>query len=227
MADDNVIPPTAPVAPPVTDPAPAPSDTSPPPAGTTLLTQGDTPPPADPAKTPDPKTLETKPTETKPAVVVPEKYEFKPVEGFDLNQGLVDAVSPVFKELGLTQEQASKLVDAYSAFGAKHAKEMEEANEKAFQQEMKDRADAHTAAIKKEWGGEYAANLTLARKGLARLFPGTEGKEMLDATGMGNHPEFLRAFLAVGKMIQEDKPPNGQQPTVRKSNEEVFYPNSH
>jgi hypothetical protein len=221
MADEIVTPPVAPAA---TDPAPAPSDATPP-AATTLLTQGETPP-ADPAAKPA-----TPPAEPpKAAPVVPEKYDFATVklpEGVKLEGAIVDAVSPVFKELGLSQEQAAKLVSTHAEAMHKHAIEAEKAAETAFQKEMSDRATANIAAIKTEWGNDFDANLKIAQRGLARLFPGTEGKSLLDQTGLGNHPEFLKAFLAAGRMFQEDKPPNGTLPSgARKSDAEVFYGSS-
>ncbi len=217
---DDIAQPAAPVAP-AAEPAPAPSDASPAPAKT-LLTQGDDKP-ADPAAPP----TETKPAEDKPAVTTaPEKYDFaalKLPEGIKLESAIVDAVAPVFKELGLSQEQANKLVTAHSEALAKHAAAAEEKAESDFKQHMADRANENIAAVKKQWGNDFDVNLKVAQRGLARLFPGTEGKRLLDETGLGNHPEFLNAFLAAGRSIQEDKPPQTTTPAGRKSNAEVFY----
>ena len=45
------------------------------------------------------------------ASVVPEKYEFKLPEGMTLDSAKMAIVEPLFKELGLSQESAQKLVD--------------------------------------------------------------------------------------------------------------------
>lgn len=213
MAND----PAAPAAPaPGSDPAPAPSGANPPADAKTLLTQGD--PPADPAKPPaDP---------AKPAdPVIPEKYEFKAPEGVTLDAGLVDAITPVLKDLKLTQEQASKLVDTYNEYGKKFTAEAEKKADADFKQWMADQATANTKAVQKEWGADFNANLATAQRGLARVLS-PEGKRLLDETGLGNHPEFLKAFLAVGKMIREDTPPNGASPSGRKSSADVLYPST-
>lgn len=222
MADTPATPtadPAAPVAtPPATgaDPAPAPSDASA--NAKTLLTQGDAPT-ADPAA----KALDAKPAD-KPAdaPVLPEKYTLPVLEGQTEIEGFADALTPVFKELGLTQAQVNKLGEAYNKFGETFGK-TNEAKEKAdFDSFMSDTAKKHTDSIRKDWGADFDANLKVAQRGIAR-FASAEMKALLDETGLGNHPEFLKAFLTIGKMIQEDKPPTDQTPSGRKSNEDVFY----
>lgn len=211
MADDTATPP-APT--PGADQAPAPSGD--PSAASTLLT-GD--PKADPAK--------TEPADPKPAVV-PEKYDFSAVklpEGITLHDGLVKAVEPLFKKYGLTQEAASELIETHSNALAKVEAAAETQRETDFQKWMQDNATANVEAARKEWGHDFDANLKVAQRGLSRVFD-AEGKRLLDETGLGNHPAFLKAFLAVGKMIQEDTPPNGQQPTGRKPSAAVLYPNT-
>jgi len=57
-------------------------------------------------------------TEAKPAV--PEKYDFKAPaawseKGWELDTKLIETATPIFKELGLSQDQAQKLVDFYTA----------------------------------------------------------------------------------------------------------------
>lgn len=219
---DTATPPADPAAtatPPAAgaDPAPAPSDATSA-AAKTLLTQGDTPP-ADPAAKPPGDAA--KPAEPA-AVVLPEKYTLPVAEGGKGIDGLSDALSPVFRELNLTQEQVNKIGEAYNKFGADFTK-ANEAKEKAeFDTWMSDQAKANTDAIRKEWGAEFEGNLKVAQRAIGRFAP-PELKSLLDETGMGNHPAFLKAFLQIGKMIQEDTPPTGQQPSGRKSNEDVFY----
>lgn len=222
MADDTAAPPADPAAKP-TDQAPALSgDQS---TASTLLTQGD--PPADPkaALSADPA---AKPPAEAAKPVVPEKYDFsaaKMPEGIQLNTELVDAVAPIFKEIGLTQEQGTKLVEAHAVAVAKVTAAAEKQAETDFQQYMQDQAKANVATVQKEWGHEYEANLQIAQRGIAR-FCDAEAKRLLDETGLGNHPSFLKAFLAAGKMIQEDTPPPNGQPSGRKSSAEVLYPNT-
>lgn len=162
---------------------------------------------------------EAKPIEAAPAKpVIPEKYEFKAPDGMELNQPLLDAVGPVFKDLGLSQDQASKLFDTYNAA----TQAAEAASEKAFVESMAQRTKEYQATVRKDWGANYEVNLATAQRGLARVMS-NDAKAILDETGLGNHPEFLKAFLAVGKMVSEDTPPVNGAPNGRKSNADVFY----
>lgn len=214
---DAPTPPDVPT-PPGTAPVPPPADASDP--SKTLLTQ-------EPPTAPDPAKVDDKPTEpAKP--VIPDKYDFaalKLPEGIALNEDIVKAVEPLFKKYGLTQEAASELVQAHGEALAKVEAANETKREADFKDWMKTQAEQNVAAIRKEWGHEFDVNLKVAQRGLARVF-GPEGKALLDETGMGSHPEFLKAFLAVGKMIQEDTPPVGGQPNGRKTTTAVLYPNT-
>ena len=64
--------------------------------------------------TPEPK-VEPKADDKPIAPTVPEKYDFKAPEGQSLDAALVERATPIFKELGLTQDAAQKLVDFYNA----------------------------------------------------------------------------------------------------------------
>jgi len=150
--------------------------------------------------------------------VVPEKYDFKAPEGMELNQPLLDAVSPVFKEMGLSQEQAGKLFETYNKVVV-----AEEAKREAdFTDFMKQKVTEYNTTIRKEWGAQYDVNLATAQRGLARVMS-PEAKAILDETGLGSHPEFVKAFYAVGKMVSEDTLPIAGAPGGKKSNAEVFY----
>lgn len=150
------------------------------------------------------------------------KYDFKDVklpEGVQLDAALIEAVSPVLLGMKVSQEDANKLVDAQ----VKHIVAVEKQREADFKQFMADTVKNNQAAIKKEWAGSYDANLATAQKGIGR-FVSPAMKAILDDTGLGSHPEFLKAFHEIGKMVTEDKPPNGQTPPgTRKSTPDVLY----
>lgn len=57
------------------------------------------------------------------------------------------------------------------------------------------------AALVKEWGMEYENRLALARKALETT--GAETAKVLHESGLGNHPAILKAFYALGGMLQE------------------------
>jgi hypothetical protein len=204
---------------PAANPSPTPSGTpaAPSPAADASAALAATPPadPTPPAANPNP---------TPPAApVIPEKYDFKAVklpEGVKLDEPLLKDMEPVFKELGLSQENASKLVEMH----AKTMAALETQKEADFKTWMADQVKQHQATLRKEWGQEFDANLAVAQRGMARV-ASPAMKALLDETGLGNHPEFVKAFLAVGKMVSEDTPPATHTAAVRKSLEDRLYPN--
>jgi hypothetical protein len=177
--------------------------------------------PVEPAKPVEPAAPVAAPV----APVVPEKYDFaalKLPEGVALDAPLLAAVEPVFKELGLTQENASKLVEAH----AKALQAIETKKEADFVKWQADQVKQHQSTLRSEFGLQYDANMATAQRGIAR-FCSPEMKALLDQTGLGNHPEFVKAFLQVGKMVTEDTPPTGGRPTASgKSAAEVLYGNT-
>lgn len=155
---------------------------------------------------------ETKPEakeETKPAGV-PEKYEFKAPEGFELNETTVTEASAVFKELGLTNDQAQKLVD----FQAKLSKTQAEAPYRAYdamregwQNEVKaDKEIGHILPKVKETIGR--ALDTLGDPALVTQF-----KDAMNLTGAGDHPAFVKAFYKFASAVVEGKHVAGGGPS--------------
>lgn len=150
--------------------------------------------------------------------VVPETYAFKDLpDGYALNDQQLAEVSPLFKELGLTQEQADKLV----AFDAKRALAAEQAGLEQRQGlvtgwEKSLREDATFG------GANFDANVGVAQKALAQ-FGTPELSTMLKESGLGSHPEVVRLFHRIGLQLAEGQLHSGSGNNTRKSNEEVFY----
>jgi len=152
-----------------------------------------------------------KPEET-PAV--PEKYEFKLPEGMPVDTESLAAFEPIAKDLKLTQEQAQKLVDLQVA-AATRAQEAQAAQQAQWLTDLK--AD-------KELGG---ANLPLTAKNSAAAverFGDQALKDMLNATGLGNHPAFVRWAAKVGAAMAEGPVfAAGAPSAAKKSAPEVMY----
>lgn len=152
----------------------------------------------EPTTTETPVTTTTEPTTTAPeatAPAVPESYEFAMPEGVQLDKTAADEFSAIAKELKLDQATAQKVADV----GAKMAQRQTEAHTKLV--------ESWTEAVKtdKEIGGDkLAENLGVARKAL-EAFGTPELKDVLNATGFGNHPEVIKAFYKIGKAISEDR----------------------
>ena len=159
---------------------------------------------------------------------VPEKYEFKLPEGQALDTGLLDKVTPVMKELGLTQVQAQKLVDVYAPYikeqSAALVKQSQEESMKVFNQmktEWKDQTN-------KLLGAEPAKELAYAAKFINK-FGSPELRQMFNDTGVGNHPELVKLLVAAGKAISEDAMPRGKTTSEAKEggiDTKTFYSHS-
>lgn len=130
----------------------------------------------------------------------PETYQtFTLKEGLEIDQPAMDKFIPIAKDLNLTQEQAQKLVDLQSELAQQSAA----ADQAAWDSTLT--GWVTNAKADKEIGGA-GFNDAIAHAGKAIATFGTaELKAALDATGVGNHPEFIRVFARIGKAISEDK----------------------
>lgn len=204
-----------------------------------MLSQPETPPSSEKTEPPgageEGKTLlnQDKPKEgdPKPPAGVPEKYEFKVPEGAKLDETLVAAASPVFKELGLTQDAAQKLFDLHSQF----AKQAAEAASKSY---WDMRADWQAKAkalpeIGTELGVGKKVNVTIS-KAIDQLGDPALAKEFkaaMDLTGAGDHPAFIRVFYHLARQLTEGQAVRGNGPVPvtapgagRKSAAQEIYP---
>ena len=127
--------------------------------------------------------------------VVPESYDLKMPEGVQLDSAAAEEFTTIAKELKLDQAAAQKLAD----IGAKMATRQAEAHAQLV--------ETWTEQVKtdKEIGGDKLdENLGVARKAID-TFGSPELKELLNSTGLGNHPEFVKLAFKVGKAISEDR----------------------
>ncbi|EOZ5275764.1 peptidase [Escherichia coli] len=209
--------------------APAPSEPSAPQPGA-----GDNPAPAaDPenpaGEQPKPGTEGENPQGDKPAdgdkpdddkdkkpEGAPEAYEFKAAEGVELDTEALKDFEPVARELNLTNDQAQKLVDAYPKILAG----VQQRQADAWQKQTEGWAEA-VKADKEIGGDKLESNLSAAQRALDQ-FGNPELKEYLNVTGMGNHPELVKAFVKIGKAMSEDGMVSGKD-TGQRSAAEVLY----
>ncbi|EAA1162964.1 peptidase [Salmonella enterica subsp. enterica serovar Heidelberg] len=147
----------------------------------------------------------------------PEKYEFKPAEGQELDTAALEQFEPIARELNLTNEQAQKMVDLY---GTKIMPMVQQQQAEAWQKTTEQWA-ADVKADKEIGGDNLTGNLSAAQRALAQF--GTPGlKEYLEGTGLGNHPELVKAFIKVGKAMSEDGMVTGKE-SGQRSAAEVLY----
>lgn len=130
----------------------------------------------------------------------PEAYEdFKAPEGVELDASVLDEFKGVAKELNLLQDQAQRVVD----LGAKLAQSWAEKSNEAADALIAGWAEA--AKADKEIGGEaFEQNLALAKKATDAFGSDEFKAELLEKYRLGDHPEFIRMMVKVGKAISED-----------------------
>jgi hypothetical protein len=129
----------------------------------------------------------------------PEKYEIKVGEGIEMDQEALEKFTPVFKDLGLSNEGAQKLVDAYVPV-------MQEMAEKTRQKALTDynkMTDEWKQDTMKQLGDSAKESLAVCSKAID-AFGSSKLRELLDETRLGNHPEMVNFMLKVGKTIKED-----------------------
>jgi len=167
---------------------------------------------ADPAKA-ETATEESKAPETYQDFTLPDGNEIAPETLEEFKQAALGAK--------LTQEQAQHLVDMGSKMSAQITQQAWDThNAKVADWQEQAKSD-------KEYGGDKLhENLALASKAMD-AFATPELKQVLDQTGLGNHPELIRAFVRVGRQISEDKLVSGGSMPVGDSRSiaERLYPN--
>ena len=168
---------------PTAAPAPAPADPA-----TAQPADPTAAPPADPTAAPP-----ADPAAAPPADV--EIQDFTLPEGMVLDQDLTGELKVFAKEHGLTQEGAQKVAD----LGVKMLQKQQD----AFAEVRKGWAD--TSRADKEFGGEkFDENLAAANTALGH-FATPEFVKFLNESGLGVHPEMIRAWHRVSKAVSEDK----------------------
>lgn len=139
------------------------------------------------------------------AAKVPEAYELTAPEGLTLDEEAVTFATPIFKELGLSNEDANKLLPAAAQLVQR------------TQDQMNQQYEMQVAATRKEWldsaradpeigGPNWKESLAVGAKALDLLGApkGSPFRDLLNDSGLGNHPEVIRIFAKVGRAIGDD-----------------------
>lgn len=146
-----------------------------------------------------------------PAATAPESYEAWAVpEGQTLDAALIEGANPVFKELGLTQAQGQKLVDLY----VKQQQSAGDANRTAYQAVV----DGWRNATMKdpEMGSKLTEITTTIGRAKDLLSPQerTAFDTALNTSGLGNHPDIVRALWKISQNLAEGTHVNGRGPSI-------------
>lgn len=185
-------------------------------------------------QTPTPTTtMETKPDSTEPKVEAkieakapqadksvlnkdepkgaPDKYEaFKVPDGFVLAPEVATEVGTLFKELGLSQIDAQRLIDFHTAKTAAAA----EAPMKAYTEQRQAWRDA--VAADPEIGSklsEVKSTVSRALDGLGDPKLASDFRAAMDLTGAGDNPAFIKAFYKLAQKVTEGRSVTGSNPS--------------
>lgn len=176
-----------------------------------------------PAQTPAPGQTPP-PAVTPPAPAVPPVLSLKAPDGSLLDAGAVERTTAQVAKLGLSQEHAQEVLEHVHKEVAAY-----QSGREAQAQQLMSRDWIEQVKADPELGGAKYDE-TIRMSSLARQrFMRPEFLKMLNDSGLGNHPENVRAWAAVGRLMAEanlittgDTPP---APPV-KDPLKVLYPNT-
>lgn len=149
---------------------------------------------------------------------VPEKYELKIPEGSNLKTADIEKVSSYAKENKLSNEQAQDLLVKRSEAVGDYVQSQKT--------ELTTRVEAWVGDIKsdKELGGDNYLQSVEQAKRVVDKFATDAFKKTLTDTGLGNHPELVRVFARIGKVMSDDTLVKaGNIGNGKKSAEEIIY----
>lgn len=155
------------------------------------------------ASTEQPAAEETPAEQQQAEEGAPEKYEdFTAPEGRQFDPEFSKAYSEAAKELNLNQDKAQKFLDKLAPVVV--ARQQEQINNLVTQW-------GEQATVDKEYGGEkLQENLGIAKQALDK-FGTPEFKELIQKSGLGNHPEVIRFIYRVGKSFSPDSIVTGRK----------------
>lgn len=150
--------------------------------------------------TPEVKTSEQAPEKkglltTEPKAAVPEKYEFKLDGDAKLSEPMQKGVEGAFREAGLTNEAANKLLNSL----VKSHQESQEAAVASMRETW-----ANEVKTDKELGGDNLNETLKYAKSALKEFGSKELTDLLDASGLSDNKHFIRLLSQIGRKVGGD-----------------------
>lgn len=141
---------------------------------------------------------------------VPEEYaDFTVPEGMALDADLLAEFKPLAKELNLPQGQAQKIVDLGSKMVQKTMEKIITEHEERTAKWLEDaKADPEIGEDVSKWDPKDPSTVanSVALRAFNSIASKNEGlKKMVEETGIGNHPDFIRVFYRIGQNMREDR----------------------
>lgn len=131
----------------------------------------------------------------KPAQAAPEAYEPFDVEGQQFTEAQLEGFAATAKELGLSQENAQKMLAAMVPTARQYL--VDDLKAKSHEWASLSEKDPEIG------GANFKANVGVANQAL-KQFATPEFTALLRGSGLGAHPEVVRVFYRIGKAMQQD-----------------------
>jgi len=118
-------------------------------------------------------------------------------DGYDFgdDEGVLDDFREFAHQTGLSQDQAENILNLFG--------DIQEEEKTQRVKEIEDLALDTKINLQKEWGNKYEGKIDMATRAFAQ-FSSPELKSIMNETGLGNHPEMIRAFSKIGEILGED-----------------------
>lgn len=151
-------------------------------------------------------------TELEPGAVTklptaPESYtDFAVPTGFKLSPETLAEVTPIFKDLNLTQDQAQKLVDAHTAMVKADAKAYSDTRAGWLRELAADKDIGHKLS-------EVKIDIGRALDHLNDPALDAAAREALAFTGAGDHPAIIKMIYKLAALVNEGRPVTGAGPS--------------
>lgn len=133
-------------------------------------------------------------------------------EGFAYNENLANGLKEWAHEAGLSPRQAQTIHDKYVSTIAESQQSAAVERNNAHQETIK--------ALKTEWGSNFDRNTELAYRASLTV-GGDKFVEKMEATGLGNDPDMIRAFAKVGEMLGEDSLQGGGDGSITSAQADI------
>ena len=129
----------------------------------------------------------------------PDKYKLEvKSDTVPLDDGAIKSFAENAHKLGLNNKQAQGILEYYK-------NSMEGSAQQARIDTETAQANAE-AELRKEWGGNYDANIKKAGSvAKANMNPQILDMELKDGTRLGDHPEVIKGFANIANLMSEDK----------------------
>lgn len=129
------------------------------------------------------------------AQAAPEAYEPFDVEGQQFTEAQLEGFAATAKELGLSQENAQKMLAAMVPTARQYL--VDDLKAKSHEWASLSEKDPEIG------GANFKANVGVANQAL-KQFATPEFTALLRGSGLGAHPEVVRVFYRIGKAMQQD-----------------------